>query len=347
MKALLTKGQGDLNLVDLQKPKVLPGHVILKTAYASVCGTDFYIIRGDGPPWTSYPVVLGHEFSGVIEEVGEKVEDLKIGDEVVVDNYISCGACYYCKKGAYFYCDHHREPGITLNGGFAEYCLLPGTNVVKVPKGLSLKDAVIAEPTGNCLKACTDGNIKNGESVLILGCGPISALTGMICRSRGARVIVLGRGERLKRFEAMGFELLIDTAKENWVRRIEEGYGKYHPQWGMEAVDVVIDGTQTGEMISDSIKFVRRRGRVILIGLKKGQMVSLPRNDVVLKDIHVLGSTSGMGYFFESLQLIHKGDVDASKIITHTFKLSEAVSAYEFFNQRKEGSLKVAVGNDF
>ena len=139
----------------------------------------------------------------------------------------------------------------------------------------------------------------------------------------GARVIVLGRGERLKRFEAMGFELLINTAQENWVRRIEREYGKYHPQWGMEAVDVVIDGTQTGEMITDSIRFLKRMGRLILIGLKKGEVVHLPRNDVVLKDIHVLGSTSGMGYFHESLQRIHRGDVDAGKMITHTFNLRE------------------------
>jgi 2-desacetyl-2-hydroxyethyl bacteriochlorophyllide A dehydrogenase len=347
MKCLLTQGKGDLTLGDIEKPKIQPGHVILKVGYASICGTDFSIINGEGPPWTSVPVVLGHEFSGTIEEVGEKVEDVQIGDEVVVDNYISCHACYYCKKGAYFYCDHHREPGITINGGFAEYCLIPSANVVKTPPGLSLRDAVITEPTGNCLRACITGNIRNGEIVLILGCGPISALTGMICRSMGARVILLGRGERLKRFEAMGFELLINTAHENWVRRIEQEYGKSHPQWGMEAVDVVIDGTQTGEMITDSIRFLKRKGRLILIGLKKGEMVHLPRNDVVLKDIHVLGSTSGMGYFHESLQLIRKGNVDAEKIITHTFRLSEALSAYEFFKNRSEGSLKVAVRNDF
>ncbi|RPJ10127.1 MAG: hypothetical protein EHM36_03460 [Deltaproteobacteria bacterium] len=347
MKALLTRGQGDLTLTDIEKPKIRPGHVVLKVAYASICGTDFSIIDGDGPPWTSCPVVLGHEFSGIVEEVGEDVPDLQIGDEVVVDNYLSCHSCSYCKKGAYFYCDHHREPGITVNGGFAEYCLIPSTNVVRIPKGLSLRQAVIAEPTGNCLRACVTGHIRNGETILILGCGPISALSAMICKSMGARVLVLGRGERLKRFESMGFELLIDTSKERWVDRIGKEYGKYHPQWGMEAVDAVIDATQTGEMITDSIKFLKRKGRAILIGLKKGQVIHLPRNEVVLKDIHVLGSTSGMGYFHESLDLIHKGDVDAEKIITHTFKLSEAVSAYEFFKKRTEGSLKIAVRNDF
>jgi 2-desacetyl-2-hydroxyethyl bacteriochlorophyllide A dehydrogenase len=347
MKCLLTNGKDDLNLSDIEEPRIQPGHVILKTGYASICGTDFSIINGDGPPWTSYPVVLGHEFSGTIEEIGKDVADLQVGDEVVVDNYISCHACYYCKKGAYFYCDHHREPGITINGGFAEYCLIPYTNVVKIPQGLSLKHAAIAEPTGNCLRACVTGRIRNGEIILILGCGPISALSGMICKSMGARVIVLGRGERLKRFESMGFELLIDTSKENWIDRIEKEYGKYHPQWGMEAVDVVMDATQTGEMIFDSIKFLKRMGRLILIGLKKGQVVNIPRNDVVLKDIHIVGSTSGMGYFHESLQLIHKGDVDAEKVITHTFTLREGISAYDFFKKRVDGSLKVAVRNDY
>jgi L-iditol 2-dehydrogenase len=115
----------------------------------------------------------------------------------------------------------------------------------------------------------------------------------------------------------------------------------------MEAVDVVVDATQTGEMIFDSIKFLKRMGRLILIGLKKNQVVNVPRNDVVLKDIHVIGSTSGMGYFHESLRLIHKGDVDAEKIITHTFTLREGISAYDFFGKRVEGSLKVAVQNNY
>ena len=143
MKCLLTNGKGDLTLSDIEEPRIQPGHVILKTGYASICGTDFSIINGDGPPWTSYPVVLGHEFSGTIEEIGKDVEDVQVGDEVVVDNYISCHACYYCKKGAYFYCDHHREPGITINGGFARILFN------------SLHQCCQDTP-GSLLKACSD-----------------------------------------------------------------------------------------------------------------------------------------------------------------------------------------------
>jgi len=343
MRGLLTNGNGDLALVEVEKPKIQPGMVLLKVSYASICGTDFSIIDGQAPPWASYPVILGHEFSGKVEEVGENVTGVSVGDDVAVDNYVSCNACFYCKKGDYFFCDHHREPGFTINGGFADYCLLPYANVVKIPEGLSLKSAVITEPAANCMKACKMGSICIGETVLILGCGPIAALSGMICRSIGARVIVLGRGERFKRFDPMGFELLINTDKENWTEIITERYGNHNKYWGWEAIDAVIDTTQTGDLVYDSIKLLKRKGRTILLGLKINQSISIPRDDVVLKDIHIIGSTSGMGYFYETLQLIHDGHVDAGKVITHAFPLEEAVSAFEFLKERREGPLKVAV----
>ncbi len=343
MRGLLTNGNGDLALVEMDRPKIQHGMVLLRVAYVSICGTDFSIIDGQAPPWASYPVVLGHEFSGTVEEVGETVTNVDIGDDVVVDNYVTCNGCFYCKKGDYFFCDHRREPGFTMSGGFADYCLLPSTNVVKIPEGVSLKSAVLTEPAGNCLKACRMGNIGIGEVVLILGCGPLGALSGMICKSMGARVIVLGRGERFRRFDSMGFELLIDTDRENWIEIIRERYGNYHKYWGWKAVDALIDTTQTGDLVSDSIKLLKPKGRAILLGLKMDQSIRIPRDDVVLKDIHIIGSTSGMGYFYETLQLIRDGHVDAEKVITHTFPLAEAVSAFEFLKERREGPLKVVI----
>jgi L-iditol 2-dehydrogenase len=343
MRGLLTNGKGDLELVEIDKPKIQDGMVLLRVAYASICGTDFSIIDGEAPPWASYPVILGHEFSGKVEEIGEGVTNVKIGDDVVVDNYVTCNSCFYCKKGDYFFCDHRKEPGFKISGGFADYCLLPHTNVVKIPEGVSLKNSVITEPAGNCLKACRLGNINLGEIVLILGCGPLGAISGMICKSMGARVIVLGRGERFERFDSMGFELLIDTDKENWIEIIRERYGSYHKYWGWKALDAVIDTTQTGDLVHDSITLLKPKGRAILVGLKMNQSIRIPRDDVVLKDIHIIGSTSGMGYFYETLQLIHDGHVDAEKVITHSFPFDESVSAFEFLKNRKEGALKVAV----
>lgn len=345
VKCLVTNGQGDLSLSSLEEPIVRYGMVIVKVSYASICGSDFSIINGTGPAWTSYPIVPGHEFSGVVVEVGEGVSNVAIGDRVVIDNYLHCGSCYYCKKGEYFFCDSHREVGFTINGGYAEYCLVPYTSVVKVPRDMPLKHAVLAEPTGTCMKACVDCNMREGEVVIILGCGPIAGMCAMICSSLGAKVIVLGRGSRLNRFANMGCELLLDTTREDWADTITRKYGVQTRTWGLEAVDVVIDATQTGELIYEAMTLLRRRARVLLLGLKEGQQLQIPRNEVVLKDVRIIGSVSGRGYFWEALKLLQDRTVDAEKIITHVFPLEEGPTAFEFISNRSEGSLKVAIDN--
>jgi len=347
MKALMLFNKGNLQLVDVEKPSIEDNKVLIKIAYSSICGSDLALIEGSGPNWTKLPVIPGHEFSGIINEVGGNVNNVQIGDKVIVDNYINCNSCYYCKKGEYFYCDNHSEPGFSQNGGFAEYCLLPSANVVKIPKGLSLKNAAIAEPTANALKACNIAEIKKREIVLILGCGPIGLIVAMICKSMGARVIVLGRGERLKRFKGFNFECLIDTNKENWVEVIKENYGHYTQNWGLEAIDKFIDATQTGTLIYDSIKLLKRKGKGILIGLSKNDdALFVPRNDIVIKGIKLIGSTSGQGYFYEALSYLLAGDVDAEKIITHIFPLKDALSAFEVCKKRIEGAMKVVIKSD-
>jgi len=344
MKALMLFNKRNLKLVDVEKPSIEDNKVLIKVAYSSICGSDLALIEGSGPNWTKLPIVPGHEISGIIEEVGRNVNNVRIGDKVIVDNYINCNSCYYCKKGEYFYCDNHSEPGFSQNGGFTEYCLLPSVNVVKIPKGLSLKHAVITEPTANALKACNAAEIKKREIVLILGCGPIGLIVAMLCKSMGARVIVLGRGERFKRFERFNFERLIDTNKENWVEVINENYGHYTQNWGLEAIDKFIDATQTGTLIYDSIKLLKRKGKGILIGLSKNDnALFIPRNDIVIKDIKLIGSTSGQGYFYEALNCLLARDVDAEKIITHVFPLEDALRAFEVSKKRIEGAMKVII----
>jgi len=347
MKALMLFNKGNFKLVDVEKPSIEDSKVLVKVAYSSICGSDLALIEGSYPNWTKLPVIPGHEFSGTIEEVGRNVNSVQPGDEVVVDNNINCNSCYYCKKGEYFYCDNHSEPGFSQNGGFAEYCLLPSANVVKIPKGLSLKHAAIAEPTANALKACNTAEIKKREIVLILGCGPIGLIVAMLCKSMGAWVIVLGRGERLERFKGFNFECLIDTNKEKWVELINENYGHYTQNGGLEAINKFIDATQTGTLIYDSIKLLKRKGKGILIGLSKNDdALFVPRNDIVIKDIKLIGSTSGQGYFYEALSYLLAGDVDAEKIITHVFPLKDSLRAFEVCKKRIEGAIKVVIKNN-
>jgi L-iditol 2-dehydrogenase len=344
MKALMIYGKNDYALTEIDKPAHQDNEVLLRSAYASICGTDLAIINGRGPKWTKLPIVPGHEYCGIVEEVGRSVKNIKVGDKVIVDNYISCNGCYYCKKGEYFYCDHHYEPGFTINGGMADYSVIPYTNLVPIPEGLPMKYASITEPAANALRGVEAAQIKRGDVVLIMGSGPIGALSGMICKAQGAHVIVLGRGERFKRFEGMGFDRLIDTSKEDWVDVVCTNYGSTTRSWGTEAIDKFIDATQTGDLVFDALKITRRKGVGILIGLSRdGSELTIPKNDTVFKDITLIGTTSGQGFFFETLDYMLRGDIDASKIITHYFPLDKSDEAYGVFKNRVDGAMKVVI----
>jgi len=335
MKAVMCYGDNNLRLEDIPKPRVVPGHALVNVKACGICGTDASIFSGDGPPWTKYPIVPGHELSGIVEEVYEGTSDLQPGCPVAIDNYLRCGACWYCKNGHYFLCDHHSEVGMTINGGFEEYSLIPTTNLVKVPDGLSVETAVLTEPVATALRACREATIVFGENVVVLGCGPLGVLISQIAKVMGANVTLVGRGRRLERVRKMSPDACIDSSQEDWEARVRENVGQ-------AGVDVLFDVTGSEKLLLPSTRLMRKKGRLVLLGLTAGKNGEIPFDDVVLNEIDIIGRVSGMGYFEEALRLLSAGKLDLS-IITHRFPLERFEDAVRYDRERIEGALKVAL----
>ncbi len=338
MRAVVCYGKDELKLEEIPKPIIQePDKVLIEVKAAGICGSDFALFSGNGPSWSRYPVVPGHEVAGVVVDKGPEADKFCVGDAVVIDNYLRCGECYYCEKGDYFHCEHYREIGFTINGGFAEFCLVPKTNLFLVPEGLDAKDAVLAEPTATAIRACRKADIHFTDTVVVLGCGPLGMLLLAVAKSMGAaKVILVGRGERLKRAQKIGADIAIDTSEQNWPQRVlEENKGAQ--------VDSVLEATGSTEIINPAIEIVKAGGVLVLLGITWGRPVSFSVDKMVMKEVSLISSVAGVGCFEEALVVLAQRKVDPTKIITHTFPLEKFEKALKYERKRIEGAIKVRI----
>lgn len=187
MKAAVFYEKNDLRIEEIEKPEVKPGEVLIKVMACGICGTDVHIFNGDeGAAKTPPHTVLGHEFSGVVESVGEGVSDIKVGDRVCVDPNKLCNECYYCKSGIGHFCENMIGIGTTVNGGFSQYCAVPQSQVYKIADTTSFEQAAMAEPVACCVHGIDMCNISCGDTVAVIGGGMIGMIMLQLAKISGA-----------------------------------------------------------------------------------------------------------------------------------------------------------------
>ena len=339
MKALVAYGNKKVCLEEVKDPEINnDDQVILKVKGSGICGSD-HIFFDDKTvlDWVRYPVIIGHEFAGIVEKVGKNVKDLKVGDHVVVDNYLRCGKCWYCKVGKYFLCDNHAELGFTINGGFAEYSVVPQTNLVKIPKNFNFKYAAIIENVATALRTCRKVNIKFGDQVVVIGAGPLGALIALVSKAMGAEVIVVSRGgARLKRIKKMGFYKVISSVEQDWESLILK-------DTDYKGVNIVFEASGSSEPILRATRIVKKAGKLILLGVTGGQIANIDLDRIVLGEIEIIGSISGMGFFEEAIKMIENKIINLENVITHTLSLDEILKAFKYERDRTEGAIKIVI----
>ena len=188
MRAAVLTRPGSFELVQLPEPECAPDEVIVQVTTCGICGTDRAIFRGEAP--ATWPVVLGHEFSGVLVEVGSEVTGLSIGDRVAVDPNVVDGTCFFCRRGETNLCSGLSPLGITRNGGFAEFAAVPATNAYRLPETVSVEHGSLVEPLACCVRGIDQARIGLGDLVAVLGAGPIGCLLIQLARIQGAGTIL-------------------------------------------------------------------------------------------------------------------------------------------------------------
>lgn len=336
----------DLKVAEVKYPQVGKGDVVIRVKAAAICGTDGRIITGKKTKGVRYPSVIGHEFSGEIVEVGEDVTQLQVGDAIAVDPVIPCRSCVYCRIGKENVCLNRQAIGYEFDGAFAEYVRIPeialaSGNVFKIPKGMSYEAAALAEPLACCINGQKNVGVELGDTVVIIGAGPIGLMHILLARFSGATNIIVSELNEQRREAAArcGATHIIDSTQENLsdvVKGITEGAG----------ADVVIIAIGIPGLVNPSLELARKGGRVNLFaGFSKDDMAEIDVNIIHYNELIVTGASalSREGYK-QALSLISSGLIDIEALITHRFSLDEINQA--MLSAQKGDAIKIIIHNN-
>jgi (R,R)-butanediol dehydrogenase/meso-butanediol dehydrogenase/diacetyl reductase len=322
MKAAVIKSVNMVEVCDVVIPKIQKGHVLLKIAYSGFCGpTDMGIIEGMHPR-AKFPLIFGHEFSGVIVETGEDVR-FKKGEAVTVNPLITCKTCQTCMQGNSYVCESLNLIGIDCNGGFAEYCLVPQGNLVRLPEGMPLRLAALAEPVAVGMHAVRGSAFKAGDSAMVFGAGPIGLITATCLKSAGAgEIIVVEREEKRLAFaRSLGFEVTDDL----------EEFKKYNKN----VIDEIFDTSGAPALLPYAVDLVKIKGFIAIVG-KFDEPAPVNLHDVLFKELTIKGFRVYRSEEFKyAIKLIAANPRHFEKLITDVYKLDQINDAIEAFKTRR------------
>jgi len=337
MRALAkTKPAPGVELIRRDIPTPGSGEVLLHMEAASICGTDIHLFNWD--PWAAEllkpPIILGHELGGRVAATGAGVTRVREGDLVGVESHVVCWECAQCRNGQMHLCHDLKVIGAHIDGGFAEYVVIPEANAIE-SNGLEPAVAALQEPMGNAVHAAFVEPIE-GRSVAVTGCGPIGLLSVAIAKASGASWVVATDVEpyRLEIARTMGADLTVDARDADAARRIVEATGG-------DGVDVVLEMSGSQQALAQALEFVTRGGRISLLGIFASP-VELHLSDLVIqKGLRLYGVYGRKIYdTWERTQaLLRSGAVDPTPLITHRFDLAEWEQAFDLVASRHAGKV--------
>lgn len=336
MRGVMKTGRGPdlVELREVPEPTPGPGEVLIQVRAAAICGSDLHIRRDEHPYWP--PVVLGHEFAGIVRALGEGVSGYAPGDRVVSETSTgSCGLCFLCRSGNRQICEDKRAPGIGRNGAFADLLVMPAALLHRVPDGLSMEEAALSEPTAIGVHAVLErARVGPGESVVITGPGPIGLLCLQVARAAGAGPIIVSgtpsdAALRLPVARDLGADATVNIGEEPLVDRImalTDGRG----------ADVAIETSGAAAAIATLPYLVRRLGRICAVGVVGRPEVPFPWDTAVFKGLEVQFSFSSRHTsWVTGLRLLAAAKVRVKPLLTMEVPLEQWRNAFEAQEQGK------------
>ena len=352
MLAAFFTGDTNLELKEVPKPQCPQDGLLVKVTACAICGTDLKILKKsdvklkDGKYASmKLPRITGHELSGRIAEVGREVENFNPGEKVIIAPTVPCGVCHYCLKKNTEMCERLKVVGYDWDGGFSEFIkvekeVISGGCVVRIPEGVDEEDACLTEPFSCALNSLELTPVERGDTVVIIGSGPLGGILADLAKWKGARqVILVGRSEtQLDALEGIcRADIFINSGKEDLNTRVKEiTYGR-----GADVIYIACASREAQEM---TLNLIARRGRINLFaGLPKGDSnVAWDTNLIHYKECSITGTHgSRPEHVQEALQLMKIGVIKISRYISHRFPLREINQAIEI--ARSRGRLKVII----
>lgn len=344
MKALVVNGPYNAEFVDVEKPKATDDMALVKVVKAGVCATDISIYTGESSFVKSgqikYPVRIGHEWAGIVEEVGENVKNFKKGDRVVSESGVSCGKCAACIAGNYSDCMEIHSVG-TVNawdGCFAEYMLMPERHLYHLADNITDESAALIEPMGIAYDAFSNIKINKDTVVAVVGTGTIGMASVWIAKCLGAeKVIMIGRNDnKLGKAKDVGATDLINNTRCDAVTEI-------HNLTNGKGVDLLIETSGSDAVLKDAVNMVANGGTISIISFYEKNLDDFPMDEVVLRRINIKGVAGSFGAPGEVCKMMEKCDGNPEGIITHRIEFDEVIKFFENIKGRKEDWIKVMI----
>ena len=332
MKAVVILKPGELTVCERSLPIPPKGFARIKVKAAAICATDLEVL--DGNIAANYPLIPGHEWSGIVDAVGDEKDSEWVGRAVIGSSDVVCLTCEACRRGEWRYCKSFEEIGFKRDGAYAEYMLAPVYGLVPKGEGVPFEVAALAEPLGVALGTLKKAHARAGQTLLIFGAGSIGLCMLAAARAMGLRKIIVAAttNGRLGIAKEMGAYATIATKEEDLMQRVRE----LHP----EGTDIVIDATGVEECITASLRILKKGGTLALAGYGKGKIMQIRVDDIHINNLHVVGAGNNWDMHRKAMALMEDGKVDLSPFISKRLTLDEAEEGLALARRRPEGFIK-------
>lgn len=340
-RAAYMTGINKMEIRDIEMPKLKDKDVMVELEYVGICGSDVhylehgkigdFVVEGD--------FILGHECAGTVVEVGPKVEGLQVGDRVALEPGQTCGQCEFCKSGRYNLCPHVEFLATPpYHGCIMNYIAFPENMCFKLPENITSKEGALVEPLAVGIHAANQGNVKMGDTVVILGAGTIGLVTLLACKAKGATDITVVDviPKRLDFAKKLGATNVINGAQTDTLAELERLTDK-------KGAEVVIETAGSARTIAQTPYIVKNGGTIVLVGLAPQDIIEYNFAKIMAKEAQIKSVFRYRNIYPQAIKAISNGLIDVTGIVTHEFPFEETAKAFDFVINNKQEVVKAVI----
>lgn len=338
IQAIMVK-PGKIKFHDVSVPVVKPDQIKVKMKRIGVCGSDIHVNHGKHP-YTSYPVVQGHEVSAVVVEIGSDVTNVKVGDKVTIQPQVVCGKCYPCTHGMYNACEELKVMGFQTTGMASEYFVVDAKKVLALPADMSLEHGAMIEPLAVAVHAIRRAGDVKGKKILVLGGGPIGNLVAQTAKAMGAEAVLLSELSqyRLAVAEKCGIKT-VNPAKEDLLEAIVANFGQDRADYIFECVGI-------NPTMKQAIEYARKGSTIVVVGVF-GDLGAINMGFVQDHELSLIGTAMYREEdYIKAIEFVGAGLLEFDALITHRVKFEDYTKAYAITDEQKDKAMKVIIEMD-